>query len=193
MKKVVSAAFIAFAMFTATATLHAQEVEKPSLEKTITDKVIMYIPNRIVDLFDIFSIEVETGATAKCGFRLTHAFGIGAGIGPSGKLSKDFNRTYGVSLNNGYQAYFLAMGVGDETREYTYGNLPPYWYQYDGFQVPSDRIFAVEKVKDYWCLEAGVSLLAGGKVALHPLNIADFVCGIFFYDLLGNDYTLIVD
>ncbi len=192
MKRIASAAFIALSMFTASVGLQAQQMEKPSMEKVITDKIIMYIPNRIVDLFDIFSIEVETGATAKLGFRVTHAFGFGAGIGPSGKLSKDFNRTYGASLNNGYQAYFLAMGVGDETREYTYGNLPPYWYQYDGFQVPSDRIFA-EKIKDYWSVEAGASLLAGAKVAIHPLCIADFVCGIFFYDLLGNDYTLVVD
>ncbi|OQA87903.1 MAG: hypothetical protein BWY31_00557 [Lentisphaerae bacterium ADurb.Bin242] len=193
MKKIASAALFAFALFTATACLNAQEAEKPSWGRIAADKALMYIPNRIVELFDIFSLELESGVTVKCGVRLTHAFGFGAGIGPSGKLSKDFNRTYGTSLNNGYQAYFLALGIGDETREYTYGNLPPYWYQYEGVQLPTDRIFAVEKVKDYWALEAGAAFLVGAKAAIHPLNIADFLCGIFCYDLLGNDYNLIID
>ena len=193
MKKIASATVLTLALFAAAACLNAQEAEKPSVGQVITDKALMYIPNRIVELFDTFSMDIETGATAKFGVRLTHAFGLGAGIGPSGKVSKDFNRTYGCSLNNGYQAYFLALGIGDETREYTTGNLPAYWYQYEGFQIPSDRIFAVEKVKDYWTIEAGATALIGAKFAIHPLNIADFFCGFFCYDLLDNDYNLIID
>ena len=194
MKTIGTIALLTVALFISGAALQAQEDvgRKNDTGMMIADKVIMYIPNRIVELFDIFSLELGSGATAKLGVRLTHAFGIGAGIGPSGKVVKGFNRTYGFALDDGWQAYFLAIGKGDLTREYTVGNLPDFWYIYSGMQTPGESIFA-NKVKDYWALEVDAAALAGVKFGLHPLNIADFFTGIFCYDLLGNDYKLLVD
>ena len=194
MKTIGKIALLAVVLCAFGTTVQAQDDigQKSNTAKVITDKLIMYVPNRIMDLLDIFTFELGTGATAKLSLRATHAFGIGGGIGPTGKIVKGFNRTYGLALDNGYQAFFLAMGKGDITREYTTGNLPDYWYVYNGMQVPSDSIFA-DKIKDYWALEVEAALLADVKFGLHPLNIADFVTGIFGYDFLGNDYKLIVD
>ena len=166
--------------------------QKASTSRIIADKVIMYIPNRIVELFDIFSLELGSGVTAKLGVRLTHAVGIGAGIGPTVKAVKGFNRTYGFALDDGWQAYFLPVGKGDLTREYTIGNVPDFWYIYSGMQTPGEPIFA-DKIKDYWAIEVEAAALADVKFGLHPLNIADFITGLFFYDLLDNDYKLLVD
>ena len=193
MKTIGKIALLAVTLFAFGATVQAQDVgQKNTTGRVIADKIIMYIPNRIVDFFDIFSLEFGSGATAKLGVRATHAFGIGAGVGPSGKVVKGFNRTYGFALDDGWQAYFLAMGKGDLTREYTIGNLPDFWYIYSGMQMPHESIFA-DRVKDYWALEVEAAALIDVKFGLHPLNIADFITGIFFYDLLGNDYKLIAD
>ncbi len=167
MKTIGTIALLTVALFISGAALQAQEDvgRKNDTGMMIADKVIMYIPNRIVELFDIFSLELGSGATAKLGVRLTHAFGIGAGIGPSGKVVKGFNRTYGFALDDGWQAYFLAIGKGDLTREYTVGNLPDFWYIYSGMQTPGESIFA-NKVKDYWALEVDAAALAvaGGEI-----------------------------
>jgi hypothetical protein len=32
-----------------------------------------------------------------------------------------------------------------------------------------------------------VSAFIGARVAIHPIEIADFVTGLFFYDLKGDD------
>ena len=193
MKTIGKIALLAVTLFAFGATVQAQDVgQKNTTGRVIADKIIMYIPNRIVDFFDIFSLEFGSGATAKLGVRATHAFGIGAGVGPSGKVVKGFNRTYGFALDDGWQAYFLAMGKGDLTREYTIGNLPDFWYIYSGMQMPNESIFA-DRIKDYWALEVEAAALIDVKFGLHPLNIADFITGIFFYDLLGNDYKLIAD
>ena len=195
MKTIGKTALLALVLFAFGAVAQAQDDaanQKNSMCRIIADKAIMYIPNRIVELFDIFSLELGSGITAKLGVRATHAVGIGAGIGSSAKVAKGFNRTYGVALDDGWQAYFLAVGKGDLTREYTIGNLPDFWYVYNGMQLPSEPIF-VEKTKDYWALEVEAAALADVKFGLHPLNIADFFTGIFCYDLLGNDYKLLVD
>ena len=65
-------------------------------------------------------------------------------------------------------------------------------YIYSGMQMPNESIFA-DRIKDYWALEVEAAALIDVKFGLHPLNIADFITGIFFYDLLGNDYKLVAD
>ncbi len=194
MKTIGKIALLAVTLFAFGATVQAQEDvgQKNSTGRIIADKVIMYIPNRLAELLDIFSLELGSGATAKLGVRATHALGIGAGVGPSGKIVKGFNRTYGLALDDGWQAYIVATGKGDLTREYTIGNLPDFWYIYSGMQKPNESIFA-DKTKDYWALEVEAAALIDVKFGLHPLNIADFITGIFFYDLLDNDYKLIAD
>ena len=193
MKTIGKIALLTVTLFAFGAVQAQDEVgQKTTTGRIIADKLIMYIPNRIVELFDIFSLELGSGVTAKLGVRATHAVGIGAGIGPTAKAVKGFNRTYGFALDDGWQAYFLAVGKGDLTREYTVGNVPDFWYIYDGMQMPGEPIFA-DKVKDYWALEVEAAALADVKFAIHPLNIADFITGIFCYDLLGNDYKLLVD
>ena len=94
MKTIGKIALLAVTLFAFGATVQAQDVgQKNTTGRVIADKIIMYIPNRIVDFFDIFSLEFGSGATAKLGVRATHAFGIGAGVGPSGKVVKGFNRS----------------------------------------------------------------------------------------------------
>ena len=161
--------------------------------RMVADTILMYIPNRIMDLLDIFSIKLESGATAKLRVRTTHAIGLGFGVGPAGMVEWGYARRYGAALDTFNEIFFLADGYYDLKREYTHGNLTEFWYEDQGMQFPGDALFTQHKACDYWALELEVAALVGLKVAFHPLGLADFVCGIFCYDGISrDDYKLLV-
>jgi len=189
-----AAVLFCFAAFPASAQ-NKEEADGSTVvtSRMVADTILMYIPNRIMDLLDIFSIKLGTGATAKLRVRTTHAIGVGFGIGPSGMVEWGYGRRYGAALDTFNEIFFLADGYYDLKREYTHGNLTEFWYEAQGMQFPGDALFTQHKACDYWALELEAAALIGLKVAFHPLELADFVCGIFCYDGISkDDYKLLV-
>ncbi|MBP5182962.1 MAG: hypothetical protein J6331_08060 [Lentisphaeria bacterium] len=177
----------------AMAQRHLDVSESPSTGRIITDKILMYIPNRVMDFLDIFSLKLGTGVTSKLQLRLTHAVGFGYGIGPTGSVEWSYGRRIGSSLDSGAEVFFLSDGYYNIQREFSTGTLADYWYQSSGMQWPGDPIFARDRAYDYWALEVEVAAFADVKVAFHPVEFADFIAGIFFYDGLSeDDYTLLL-
>ena len=70
MKKILSGIVFALVLFTGM-ELQAQWV----------DKVTLYVPNRILDLLDVFSLDIGGGPAARAELRLTHAVQGGGGFG----------------------------------------------------------------------------------------------------------------
>ena len=68
-----AAVLIGIAMlFSASASVHAQS--------QWMDKVTLYFPNRILDILDVFSLNIGVGLTAHAGLRATHEVAIGGGF-----------------------------------------------------------------------------------------------------------------
>ena len=177
----------------AMAQRHLDVSESPSMGRIITDKILMYIPNRVMDFLDIFSLKLGTGVTSTPQLRLTHAVGFGYGIGPTGSVEWSYGRRIGSSLDSGAEIFFLCDGYYNIQREFSTGTLADYWYQSSGMQWPGDPVFARDRAYDYWALEVEVAAFADVKVAFHPVEFADFIAGIFFYDGLSeDDYTLLL-
>ena len=122
----------AIVMLFAGSDLHAQYTVEPSTSRVITDKILMYIPNRLADLADIISIDLEAGTAAKFGINLTHAFGVGAGYGNTGKISWNYGRKYGTGISTVSQAWFLAAAKGTLMQDCIYGNLNEYDFSNSG-------------------------------------------------------------
>jgi len=156
----------------------------------VKDKLLLYIPNRILDLTDIFSVSLGFGPTVRAEMRATRAFSGGAGIGASAKLIKGYNRQYGYALDNEWEWTFTCIGAEDWERNHTNRFVQEYYHEYFGFPSPSDNIYAFhEGARDYWELGVDAGLLVTLHAALHPVEIADFITGIFFIDLKGDDLT----
>ena len=169
-------------VFSASAQRNIDVSEEPSMGRIVADKILMYIPNRFMDLMDIFSLKLGTGAT-----------GIGYGIGPTGSVEWSYGRRLGTSLDQGKEIFFLSDGYYNIQREFSTGTLEDYWYQSQGMQWPEDPVFSKDKAFDYWAVEVEVAAFADVKFALHPVEIADFIAGIFLVDCISNDdYTLII-
>ena len=169
----------------------ASENQTPPLLRGLTGKLLMYLPNRLMDLLDIFSLELRGGAAIGADVRLTRAVGLAAEIGATGDLIKGYNRQYGCALTQGYEALFLIPMAENMDRSISYGYVNKYWQYGTNFPLPSDAVYAPRTgARDYWAIEAGAICLVGAKVAVHPLAFVDFFAGLILLDPSDDDYTL---
>ena len=156
----------------------------------IADKILLYIPNRIIDAFDVFSLELGAGPSVGAQLQFTEAFQFGAGVGATARAVKDINRQYGGCLQNGWSAGFTCIKGENVNRTDTTRWVKPFWEDFSGFPEPSQEIYNFyDGAKDYWAIGGAGGLLIDAAVYLHPVEIADFITGFFFIDLKGDDIT----
>lgn len=130
-------------------------------------KVAMYIPNVILDLFDVVRLRVRAGPGVAADVRVTKLASVFAGSYGSvyAGLPGPRNRRrpklpIGLESRSGVQ-----VSVADATAE---GNIGP----------------------DYGPAEIGLGvhlLIIGVDVGVEPLELLDFVTGLFFIDLRDDD------
>lgn len=157
----------------------------------MVDKLVLYVPNRIVSLFDIFSVDLGYGAAAKVDVQATKALDFAAGTGATSKAVKGYNRQYGFDLEKGYKLAFGPLTAEESEVSDSVNNVQEYWYHAKGLPDYTDRLYDIENgARDYWAIGGGAAFLVEANVAIHPVDIANFVTGFFFYNIKDNEYTL---
>ena len=170
-------------LFSASASVHAQS--------QWVDKVTLYFPNRVLDLLDVFSLNIGVGLTAHASLRATHELEIGGGVATTAQMVKDYNRQYGFASRNGYYSGAGPFVSTNMERRPAVLLAKEYWWDKDGLVTPSDEIFLPkEGAIDFW--EIGGSLGLGvieADVSIHPVEILDAVLGFLFIDICDDDLT----
>lgn len=158
---------------------------------SVLDKIILYIPNRIVDITDLITMSAGFGPNVGLQMRATRVMQLGAGTEVTAKVIKGYNRQYGAALERGSNAAFMCIASEDAERTEVTGSVKEYWYKGSGVPSLSDPIYSFYTgSRDYWDmgLELGLGIVEFG-FAIHPVEIADLVTGFFFVDLKGDDFT----
>lgn len=160
-------------------------------DNVILEKIALYIPNRIIDLFDCFSINLGVGPVLlRAELMATRACAVGGGYGTSYRLYKDYNRQYGVGIQSGWYYSLIFLGEEDMRRDRVAGSVRSYWETYAGVPEPFQRIYnPVDGQRDYWQFGGALGALIEAEVYLHPIEGFDFLCGIFFIDFKQDDLT----
>jgi hypothetical protein len=156
----------------------------------VWSKIALYIPNRVMDALDVFTVSVGVGPVARAELHATRAFAFGAGVGAEVMAVKGANRQYGVCREAGYDLSFAMFNKVSLVRDGQSRLIEPFEIDENGFPRPTQRLYEFyDGARDYW--EFGGSLACGiaGTLAIHPIEIADFVTGIFFIDLKDDDIT----
>ena len=170
-------------LFCAPASAHAQS--------QWMDKVTLYFPNRILDILDIFSLNIGVGLTAHASLRATHEVEIGGGFSATAQMIKDYNRQYGFARRNGVYSGVGPIVATNMERRPAYLLVKEYYWDKDGLITPDEEHFLPkEGVADFW--EIGGSLGFGVLEAdgsIHPVEILDALLGIFFIDICDDDLT----
>lgn len=157
----------------------------------IVDKLVLYVPNRIVSFFDIFSADVGYGPSIKADVAVTKAFDFGAGTGATSKAIKGYNRQYGFALENGYKLSFGPITAEETEVSHSTNNVQDYWVHSKGLPDYTEKVYDIEKgARDYWAVSVGAALFVEADFAIHPIDIANFVTGFFLYDIKDNEYDL---
>lgn len=156
----------------------------------VLDKIALYIPNRVLDALDTFTVSVGVGPVIRAQLYATRGFAFGAGAGAEVMAIKGCNRQYGVCREAGYDISFAMFNRVNLTRDGQSRLVQPYIIDEDGFPLPNQRLYEYYNgARDYWAIGGALSLGLATSVAIHPIEIADFVTGIFFIDLKDDDLT----
>ena len=175
-------AFSAFLLFLLSAApLHAQW----------TDRLTLYLPNRVLDIMDVFTLNLGGGPTLHGELYATRACEIGGGFGYTFQFIKDHNRQYGYAALNGFGTYLPFATREDIERRPGSLFVPEEWINHQGVPDPESPIYAPHTgIRDFWEIGGSIgALLIDATVSIHPVEILDAVLGFFLIDISDDDLT----
>ena len=154
------------------------------------DTILLYIPNRLVDMVDMFSMTLGVGPVIGVEGQVTEYCAIGGEVGPTIQVVKGINRQYGVAKESGWDVAFLMVSAENRERVDSVGSVKNYYYYSTGVpcidKIPYDFH---EGAKDFWAIGAKASAFIQFEASIHPIEIADFFLGWFFIDIKSDDFT----
>jgi hypothetical protein len=187
MKKVLLSSVLALGCLLSSVNLNAEEKK----EKELTwwqEKLIMYIPNRVMDVLDIFSVSVGAGPKIGLEGRVTRIVTAGAGIGAAAKLEKGYNRQYGALVDDGYNLDFLFLSAEENKTVKSTRFIKKLDVDRVTAVLPGDNVYDFyDGARDYWSIGASAALGLDISADIHIIEIFDMITGFFFIDLKADD------
>ena len=145
--------FVLLAICFATSGLYAAEMI-PDKQTNWGEKIALYLPNRILDALDMFSLTLGVGPVAEARLMGTRLVDIGAGYSAGTyKLYKDYNRQYGIGVEDGW--YWSFVVIGEEKYRLREGSLlvDKYGESLAGIPTPEMRVYNYYTgARDFWAI-----------------------------------------
>ena len=165
-------------------------VGSASVKAGAGDTLLLYIPNRLVDMADIFSLTLGFGPAIGVEAQCTRYLSIGGEVGATAQMVKGYNRQYGFCRSNGWDVNFLMIGAESREVDEPVGSVKKYFYYTTGVPSMTKTPYGFHNgARDFWSVGAKLAALVEFNFELHPVEIADFALGWFFIDIKGDDFT----
>jgi hypothetical protein len=151
--------------------------------------LLFYIPNRLVDATDIITLEASIGGGFSAEMQATRYFQLGGSYGESYFLSKAYARQYGGGHRDINRFGFFFMEKDITFVNETFGSANEYVIDFPQFSTANYHLDAFKDDDvDFWKVGGRLGWIVGLGVGIHPIEIADFVTGFFWIDLMNDDY-----
>ena len=154
-----------------------------------SEKFALYIPNRLLDALDMFSVTLGVGPVAEARLMGTRLVNVGAGYSASTfKLYKDHNRQYGIGVEDGW--YWSFIFIGEEKYRLREGSLlvDKYGESLAGIPTPEMRVYDFYTgPRDFWAIGGSLGFLVDAGVYIHPVEWVDFALGFLMIDIREDD------
>jgi len=162
-----------------------------TIRGTIVDKLALYLPNRLLDLMDAFTINVGVGPVLEARLMGTRFADCGAGVGMCYKAFKAHNRQIGVGVEEFW--YWSLISIGDES--YTLTDTSDWVDRYvemrAGVPDPTARVYDFfSGPRDYWAIGGALGGGLDGEVYIHPVEWIDLALGFLLIDIKNDDMIL---
>jgi hypothetical protein len=185
-----------------TSPLKTSTVQEPSIKKkccpsgkelSTTCKVIksiaMYIPNRLMDAFDIFGFQFGFGPELSGEIQVTNYLKAIGFIGEKYFIGKGYNRQFGGGHTDGWEFDVFCFTSSYRYLDNVYGTYKDE-FVFDGksLHIPffKHNIYD-DGLVDFWAVGVRAGWLVNVGFEIHPVDIADFVTGIFLIDIKNDD------
>ncbi len=162
---------------------------RPSIQRPIWAQLLLFLPDRLLDLLDVVTFDVHFGLGAFADVHVTRAIQASAGARATGGLGLHDHRSLGMKslaeagvsvLVLGAQSYSGGL-VGSSGARGAAGSSA-------GLHEPTDPLY--QSFLDYWAVGASVTAaIFGADIEFHPIQLADFVAGWFWIDFLRDDFA----
>jgi hypothetical protein len=172
----------------ATRSIGSNRARRYTVERSLGARVALYLPDRILDFFDIVTFDVHAGPGAFADFHVTRAVQASAGgrvVGGIGLLPQRTLPGFQLQADVGAQVF----GVGDQ-RFVGFLSGPSGLFSgaanLRGPHSPNDRFY--QDFRDYWAIGGSATLaFAGAGAELHLVQAADFLLGFAGIDVCNDD------
>jgi hypothetical protein len=157
------------------------------VDRSPAARVLLFLPDRLLDLADVVSLDVHLGFGLFANVHATRAAQLGLGSRGVRGFGWHEKRSLGVRTVDESSLTLLAFG-GEATAGALEGTSGVFAWseQMGGLHEPGDPLY--QGVRDYWGLGAAATiLLLGLDVELHPVQLADFAAGLAGADPLNDD------
>ena len=165
-------------------TVEQNDSSEESVLAKVGKKILWYIPNRLSDLMDVFTVELGAGELG-LDLQLTRYLTLGAGVGKSYMLGWSIFNQHGIYGQQGWYADFLNLRASEIRREQVCGMYMPL-YRYSRGSVDIGEM-GKSKAEDPYAIGVRIGCYLNFKFQIHVTELADFVAGIFFIDFKDDD------
>jgi hypothetical protein len=168
-----------------------EKVQQQQQQQQFLDMLILYLPNRGMDLLDILDLSLGFGPAVKAKVWATRYMSFGGGIGGTAKVIKGYNRQYGAGLESGWSASFLMLTAENTQLYNTTRGVQKYFEYNTGIPSLDDNVYNFWRgPRDMFSIGAEVALFGEVDVEVHPFELVDFLAGLFCLDPKGDDITM---
>lgn len=169
---------------------------RTKVDSTIVEKVLWYIPDRILDFVDQFDFWLDIGPAGAGGwitkygqvmFYVKDGWGVGFGQKRMFGYKRELKGEIGIGPF-GFIGHGWASGGGFKNRGKKVGTGGIHVFLDKGYlHKPTRNMY--QNYEDFWSIGAKAGLFLGCEVVYHPLETYDFLAGLFFFDPLNDDYA----
>ena len=149
--------------------------------------ILLYLPNRILDVLDLLNVETGVSAGVGVNVNVTEYGALGAQIS-AGEVLIGLDRRHlssRASIRESVEIFPFELGAMGEAHAST-GGARAIAYTKAGIKSPLDDVY--QKSRDFWAIGAEVQLIPMAfKVGIHPVEMVDLLAGFFFIDILNDD------
>ena len=151
--------------------------------------VLLYIPNRFVDATDIITLDLSVGGGFAAEMQATRYLQLGGSYGESYFMTKGYARQYGCGYKDTNHFGFIFMEKDITFVNEATGSIKEYVIDFPQFSTADYHLDAFrDDDVDFWKLGIRMGWVIELGLGIHPVEIADFITGIFFLDILNDDF-----
>jgi hypothetical protein len=166
--------------------------ERPMWSR-IMRTVLLYIPNRVIDLTDVFTINAGGGNHLAAKLYCTRFMATGGFVGNYYFMEKGFHRQYGFGRCNGWEMSALWFANRSKHIDKAAGTVRAYdaieVFQQPGYEIEDWRDYLYrEKLEDFWGVGFELGYWFHIGAALHPYEAVDIFAGALLIDLMNDDF-----